>query len=779
MSARIGFAVVLAVGVWGGASCSGPQVRDDKTVGKKTKAGDGQRDKAAKPADPWAGRSDLIEAPRYKSPSALKVPALERFSLKNGLSVLVVPDEQVPLISVRLQLRVGGIDDPLDKIGLADFTAQMLRQGVRGMSADQISRKIDRAGARLGVGAGYEVSSVSCRAQAKDLDLCLDMLSRLMLQPTFPKKEMGEVRDNLLGEVKQQRDEPGELASLHFFNMLYGDDHPGGLPMSSASIQSITRRDLVQFHRRYFVPGSAVLAISGAVASEKLQAKVRRAFRRWRSRSRPERKLEPVSDPPAGLRVLLVDKPDLSQSFFSLGHAGIGYRNPKHDAARVANYVLGGGGFSSRLMQRVRSQGGKTYGISSAFFAHEKDGVFRVRSFTRNAQIVATLDLVREELERIRKQPPTADEIRAAKGNLAGGYAIRFKTGGQLAAALARAQLRGLKDSYVTEFAVRIDRLDQKQVAQATRLIHPGHLVGAIVGKASVVEPLLKRAGVSYEKVSYLEPISAKARIEARTGGNITKRQARAAKRILAKAIRAAGGARRLRKIKRVRLEGELKVPMMKPHYVALLEPPDKVRVDTCLKVANQTMHMVQVLAGDKAYAIARGRRRKLPAAMLKGALWRQPLFVLINALGDDVKARPSKDPQVKTRKSVVGVDLFAPNKRPVTLLFDRKTYRLVGMRYQGRDGGGREMTLGKHKRVKGVWVPYRLETKAGKRKQTVMLDSVSLDPKFGDKDITAPPSGCKAGGGKPAGAKAGAKPRKKTRSGSKASKVSSESKGK
>ena len=283
--------------------------------------------------------------------------------------------------------------------------------------------------------------------------------------------------------------------------------------MTVASIQSITNADLKRFFRQNYSPGRAILGISGQFNSAQVEASIRKLFRAWPRGKSPARQLPLVAAPPPGLRVLLVDKPELSQAFFTMGHAGIKYLHPRRDAAIVMNYVLGGGGFSSRLMRVVRSKGGKTYGISSHWDMNTDDGSFTIQSFTKNDQLLVMLQMVQQELRRVLVEPPSREELDAARGFIAGGYAIRFQTAASITNRLMHAQLRGLPPSFIAEFPLRVNGLSEEDVGRAAKEhLHPGGLLAAVVGKASVVAPLLKAAKITFEKISYLAPISKKER---------------------------------------------------------------------------------------------------------------------------------------------------------------------------------------------------------------------------------------------------------------------------
>ena len=687
----------------------------------------------------WKGRDDLIKAPAVKPVTALKLPALTRFTLRNGLHVVLLRDSTLPLVSVKLKLKVGSIDDPAGRVGMADYTAYMLRQGVKGLSADAISRKVDMAGASLGAGAGYELTSITCGGRTRVTGMCLKLVADLAMRPTFPKKEMGEIRDKLLGSVKSTRDNPGSLAREHFHNLLYGDDHPAGRPMTSASVRAITRDELVKFHRRHFAPGAAVLGIAGDIDLKKLEQQVRRQLRGWKKRKAPARAVVKVQHPAAGFRVLLVDKPDLSQSFFTLGHAGISRKHPRRDAVIAFNHTLGGGGFSSRLMKVVRSKGGKTYGIRSSFGMSSDDGSFSVASFTRNNQIVATLDLVRKELERIIKEPPTARELAAAKGKIAGGYAIRFQTSAHLISSLLTVHLRGLPETYLTEFPVRIDALSGETVAGAVRaLVQPGRLVAAVVGKASEVEPLLKQAKIPYTRVNFLDPISARERkLQAQKPKlQIPAAQQVAARKVLVKALQVAGGNKRLAAVKSLRLAGSFSMGPVKGGMSFVYLLPDHYRMD----FRAGPMSMGQVRTGSSGYTFMGTTQKPLSPAQLTQAkmnIFQLPPLLPLHALSAGVKARLSQNKQLTADKRLVAVELFPADLPPLTLVFTRKTHRLARVARMHR-GQLQVVRLGGHKKVQGILVPHLLvSTKDGKPGTTLTFNRVEINPRVTKKEIT------------------------------------------
>ncbi|MGZ3442823.1 MAG: M16 family metallopeptidase, partial [Polyangia bacterium] len=462
--------------------------------------------------DPWAGRNDLYVPPTLTPTTKVNVGAVSRSTTPNGMLLITVPRHQIASVDVTLAVRVPDTAEPVDKTGLAQFVAAMLRKGTAKRTADQFSDAIDFVGGNINAQAAGSGIYVSCHARSRDLALCLDLLADVAMNASFPDGEMGEAKDELMTTVNGVKDNPQALAAWHAANVFYGDDDPRGRPMSKRSIESIDRKDLLAFRDTWFAPNNAILAVSGDVDEKTLKATLQKTFGGWKKHSVP-----PVTDMPArplvaagkSMPVRLVDKPDATQSSVMLLGPGIRHADPSFYAVRLMNWALGSGGFSSRLMKVVRSEGGKTYGVRSSFAAGRDAGPFEASTFTRNTETAATLKLVLDEIGKMRASGPTEDELKAAKNNLIGGYGLRLETGTDLAEELIGAEIDGLDSKYVVEYPARLAAVTVKDAATAAaQHLDPRALV--IVGKAAEVGPLLKKAGYTkIEVVNYLDPVSA------------------------------------------------------------------------------------------------------------------------------------------------------------------------------------------------------------------------------------------------------------------------------
>jgi zinc protease len=461
----------------------------------------------------WNGRPDLIQPPPPPPAGALNLSPVDRWQLKNGLNVLAVPRRGLPIVSISIAIEAGGYDEVRGRNeGVADVVAAMLRKGTQKRSADQIAEAIDRVGGALDAGAAKESSTVSCSVLAKDAALCLDLLAEMLMRPTFPDAELPEIRDQVLAGIAARVDDPHLLAAEHFNNLLFGDTHPDGWVLTEEQVRAITRKSLVAFWDTFYRPNNALLAVAGDFDVAAMKASVARAFGAWKSGAVPLRGdfHIPVT---RGTRVVLVDKPDLSQATLMFGHRGIRHGDADWYAATLVNYVLGGSDFSSRLMTEVRSNRGLTYGIGSSYGAPLYQGAFRVSAATRNETAGDALTVSLDQLRLMKASGPTAIELSKAKGYYAGSTPFELESAAGVARRIVAAELHALGIEYVRQLPLRLAAVDVAAAAAAAHAhLEPDGLAIVIVGRGSAIEGQLRKAGLPFERVDYRAPISAAAR---------------------------------------------------------------------------------------------------------------------------------------------------------------------------------------------------------------------------------------------------------------------------
>jgi zinc protease len=427
----------------------------------------------------------------------LKLPATTETTTSSGLQVLAAERGPLPLVSMRLVLRAGSSTDPKDKHGLADFTARLLRRGTAQMNADAIDEAVEFVGASLAAGVSEDLMSLYITTPAEHFPAMLSVLGQLVREPTFPEKEVELARERALAQFANDLDDPSTIADRAFTQALWGD-HPYGHDVggSASHVRTFTREDVVRFHRERIGPRGALLVVVGAVKPELVAAEAEKAFAGWKQ---PEQK-DPLMVPPldrvaqAG-RVILVDKPDQSQSQVRIGGPGYRIGHPDYFAATAMNIALGGG-FTSRLVNAVRVERGLSYSVGSYFDTMSAAGIFAISTFTKTASTREIIDVALEQVARVRDNGITTRELKTAQTYLAGLYPLRTETNESVASIIADIRVHELGEDWVELFRDRLRAVTPRQVkAVAAQYLFPQPPAIVVLGKASEARKQLKGLG--------------------------------------------------------------------------------------------------------------------------------------------------------------------------------------------------------------------------------------------------------------------------------------------
>ena len=454
----------------------------------------------------------------------IEVAPVERATLANGLRLLVIERHEQPVVYFNLRLRGGELLEQPGKAGLASFTADLLREGTATRTSEAISETVDSTGGRLSAASKRDCVIVSARFLKRDFEAGLDLFADVILNPLFPAAEIDRLRPRYEFSVRSVRNDPNAMAREHLGYLIFGYGNPAGRPVTLETLRSVTREDILAFYRAQFRPDRAILGITGDVNPDEVRRAIEGAFGTWEAAAapadegRPE-ETAPGAGRPAGLRIRLVDKDDLTQSSIALGAPGLKRSNPDYLPVQLANYTLGGGAFSSRLMKVIRSEGGKTYSVRSSFGAGLEPGAFRVSTFTRTSETLATLRLLLEEIRAFRDGGVTEEELAAAKKNLAGKYPLRIETPSGLAREILAAEFYGLGDDYVRTYRQKVMSASLEEVnAAAGKYVEADDLAVVVVGRAAEVGDDLLTLG-PVETINYLEAVADEERT-AGTGGD-------------------------------------------------------------------------------------------------------------------------------------------------------------------------------------------------------------------------------------------------------------------
>lgn len=398
----------------------------------------------------------------------VQLPPSSRHVLENGLTVILVEYRKVPVVHFRIVVRGGSAEDPAGAEGTASIATSLMREGTTSRTSVQIAQQIDFIGGSLSVSAGQDYCAARCEVLKKDLETGLDLLADVVLRPTFPQEELERERKQRLANLNGVKEDPSSIASIAFTKEVYGD-HPYGKQTfgTAASLGAMSRTQLVQFHERMFVAQNASLSIVGDFNSDEMLEKIRTVFGGWKGGTRNNATLS-FPEKRTGRSVLLVDKPDVTQTQIRCGNVGIDIRNPDFFPLSVANAVFGSG-FTSRLMEELRVKRSLTYGASSGFPASLYGGSYNISTFTKNSTITETMDVIVEELRKYRATGASAEECQKAQNYVAGSFARALQTPEALALRMTDIEFYGFPANHLETYIERLKSVtteDVRRVAQ-------------------------------------------------------------------------------------------------------------------------------------------------------------------------------------------------------------------------------------------------------------------------------------------------------------------------
>ena len=446
---------------------------------------------------PWSGKADE---------GALKLPPYKKVKLKNGMSLLLMEQREIPLVSLSFIVRTGSTADPAGREGAASLVAELLRKGTKTRSADQLSAELDFIGGQLSVSAALDYTSGRAEFLKKDLSKGLDLLADAMLNPTFPQDEVTKLLKQRLDGVRAAKDQAQGVINWYFNAYLFGD-HPYGRPTGGdeKSLAAITREDVVKFYEACYTPSNTILAAAGDFNTAEMERILAEKFGGWTPKNAPPVNL-PEPPPPQGKRLLLVDKPDSTQTFYQIGALGIARTNPDRVYIRVVN-TLFGGRFTSMLNDALRVSSGLTYGAGSSFSENRARGPFVIGTYTRNATTETAIDLTLDILKRLHEQGVSEADLKSAKAYIKGQFPPQIETTDQLAAQIAQLEFYGLDEREINNLNAKIDAMTLDDARRVIKQYFPlDNLVFVLIGKASEIESVAKKYAPKMDTKSISQP---------------------------------------------------------------------------------------------------------------------------------------------------------------------------------------------------------------------------------------------------------------------------------
>ena len=711
---------------------------------------------AAQTSRSWPSES----APRALPAREAKFPQYELRTLENGLRVVAVLHHEQPVVSMRMIIRAGASLDPRDRLGLADLAASLLDQGTTTKSAKQVNDDIDFMGGAMGAGAGADLTFVNVVVMKDGFDAGLRILSDMARNPGFTAAEIERQRQQALSTLRVNFESPAFIADAVFDRLVYGF-HPYGVPQNgtTGSLTSITRDDIVQFHKKYFVPNNAVLAVVGDITSEEAFASVQKVFGDWQKKELPP--VQFVAPPDPTRRVIVVNKPDAVQTEVRAGHIGIKRNHQDYQALNMTLRILGGEG-ANRLHQVLRTERGLTYGAKADLDTLLESGDFEASTNTRSEATGEVLRLIVDEFWRIKRERVGERELSDAKAYLTGSFPLTIETPDAIATQVLNVLFYGLPVEQLQSFRDRVNAVRTDDIERVARYyLQPDRMSIVLVGNAAAFLSQLKGLGFSSVEVvemddldlmavdfrkpgtaprqvpkllpgrrgapgamlrAPLDPHAAYLLATAQSVGRASARQddSAGARALLDRIVAAKGGVERLRAVKSLVVTTRAKAlgpnaPPEPADTVTYIEYPNHVRVESRIRGTD----VLQVFDGTRAWVRDPEGTHDVPERMLRdfqNGLRRDTIRVLLAAVDGTVRVRRLPDAKDDAGLAQPALEFSAADFEPMVMYVDAATGLVLKQTYVAGGMGQPlvEERFSDYREVDGVQITFAANVSVG-----------------------------------------------------------------
>jgi len=639
----------------------------------------------------------------------VKVTAIATFTLSNGMKLFLLENHSLPLVSGFALVRTGNLFDPPDKVGLAEITGTVMRTGgTRTKTGDQLNEQLENIAASVESGIGETSGSVRFSALKENTDEVLAVFKDVLTQPEFRQDKIDLIKMQLRGVISRRNDNASSIASREFNELVYGRNNPYGWRMEYEHLDRIQRDDLVNFHKRYFFPANTMLAIQGDFDTAEMKSKIEALFADWKVQQPPVPKFPEVTAKPAP-GVYLAIKDDVNQTFFRVGHLGGTLRDKDYPALEVAVDILAGG-FSSRLFRKVRTELGYAYGISGSWAAqYNHPGVFVIGGSTKSASTTDTLQVIREEIERIRTSEVTDLELQTAKETVLNSFVFNFDQPAKTLNRMVTYEYFGYPKDFIFRYQDAIKAVTKEDIRRvAQQHLKPEDLTIVAVGKPSDFGKPLTALGLPVKTIDLTipEPKEQQTKVDAASMA--------AGRKLMAHLQQAVGGASKIEAVKDV----------VRSADSAVNSGQNQLKISqTLFWIRPSHLRQEQILPFGKMVVYSDGT-----TGWMQGPQGTQPMpAVVINQVKTELFRFPFllwlSDRDTSRTVSASGenvVDISGPGVSTVRLTIDAQTglpkeatYRLGAM--ENRD------VYEDWKETDGLKLPYKVTTYQGDRKAVEM----------------------------------------------------------
>ncbi len=425
------------------------------------------------------------------------LPEIHQATLPGGMKLVGVEYDRVPWLSLTFMAKRGAETDPPDQPGVADWAAELLTLGTASRTQLQLAEDIESRGASLNARGGWDATLVNLEGLAEDFSELMATLAEVVQTPGFPEDEFSLLKERRRAELVHQQDDPREMANVRFLRLFFGDSPYGhAVPGDLRRLDNIGVATLKEFYRREFTPATSTLVVVGMAAFARIEEEAARLWGHWTGGGPASPAYAAAPDTLCAPGIYLLDRPDLTQSEIRVGHLGLPRRHPGYFPVQLVNYILGEGGFSSRLMTRIRSDLGFTYGIRSSFSFRRAPGPFMVSTFTPAANTAQVVEEIRSVITDVHRRGVTEQELAEAQSYYVGHFPLGLETSRGIGRQVINIDLYDLGTDYLKNYCEQIRGVTLKAAAQAAQdHLQPDNLVTLVMGPAAVCAEALQNLG--------------------------------------------------------------------------------------------------------------------------------------------------------------------------------------------------------------------------------------------------------------------------------------------
>lgn len=440
---------------------------------------------------------------------SVKLPQYTKKTLPNGATLLLLEKPDVPLISVRAFFKGGVEAESAQEAGINSLTAELLRRGTKTRTADQFNEELDALGAQIAGGSGRQYSFLATEFLASTQDKALDLFGDVLANPAFPEDEFKKALSQRIDQAKAGKDNPGQAIANYYPSFFFGASHPYGHPANGdeVTLARLTRESVVAWHKKMFVAKNLVLIAAGDLKADAMAAKLEKLASAIPTGAAYQWKTGVAAPAYKTARLLLVDKPDATQTYFRIVTPGINRTDPDRVALEIVN-TLFGGRFTSMLNDALRVNSGLTYGANCQVERDRMSGAIFINTYTQTKTTEQAIDMALDVLKTLRTKGIDAEMLLSAKNYIKGGYPTQnLETADQIAQVLGDIEIYGLNKGEVDDYFSRIDAVTVERANEAAKKWYAdANLQFLLIGNASAIQESVKKYAPVMKVISVKDP---------------------------------------------------------------------------------------------------------------------------------------------------------------------------------------------------------------------------------------------------------------------------------